>query len=116
MHVDWSRIRLCRSLERVCPADSTGRCNRFAEHLSGRMEAERLARPLVQLSRDRVELKLRETRDIHAFGHVLPEQPIRVLVASALPRALRIAEVDLDVSGHRELLVRGHLLASIPSQ
>jgi len=39
-------------------ADSTGRRNSFAEHLSGRMEAERLARPLVQLSRDGVELGL----------------------------------------------------------
>ncbi|MGJ7521708.1 DinB/UmuC family translesion DNA polymerase [Variovorax sp. LT1P1] len=39
-------------------ADSTGRCNTFAEHLSGCVEAERLARPLVQLSRDRVELQL----------------------------------------------------------
>jgi hypothetical protein len=27
--------------------DSTVRCNAFAEHLSGRMEAERFARPLV---------------------------------------------------------------------
>ncbi len=40
------------------PADSTGRCNRFAEHLSGRLEAERLARSLIQLSRDRIELML----------------------------------------------------------
>jgi len=39
-------------------ADSTGRCNTFAEHFSRCMEAERLARSLVQLSRDRVELKL----------------------------------------------------------
>ena len=80
------------------------------------MEAERLARPLVQLSRDRVELKLLETRDIHALGHVLPEQTIRVLVAFALPRALWITEVDLDVGGHGELLVRMHLRPSIPGQ
>lgn len=39
-------------------ADSTGRRNTFAESLSGRLEAERLARPLVQLSGDRVELVL----------------------------------------------------------
>ena len=38
--------------------DSTGQRNTFAEHLSGRVEAERLTRPLVQLSRDRVELEL----------------------------------------------------------
>ena len=38
--------------------DSTSQRNTFAEHLSGRVEAERLTRPLVQLSRDRVELEL----------------------------------------------------------
>lgn len=33
----------------------------------------------------------------------MPEQTIRVLVAAALPRALWITEVDLDVGGeHRE--------------
>jgi hypothetical protein len=31
----------------LCPADSTGQRNTFAEHLSGRVEAERLAWPLV---------------------------------------------------------------------
>ena len=61
-------------------ADSTGQRNRFAEHLSGRPEAERLARPLVQLSRDRVELQLGVARDVDALWHVLPEQPVRVLV------------------------------------
>jgi hypothetical protein len=39
-------------------ADSTGRCNTFAEHFSGCVEAQRLARPLIQLSRNGVELKL----------------------------------------------------------
>jgi hypothetical protein len=89
----------------VTAADSTGQRNRFAEHLSGRPEAERLARPLVQLSRDRVELQLGVVRDVDALWHVLPEQPVRVLVASTLQGALRVAEVDLDVRGQRELLV-----------
>jgi hypothetical protein len=39
-----------------------------------------------------------------------------VLVRSALPRAPRIAEVDLDVRGDRELLVRRHLQPAIPGQ
>jgi len=76
-------------------ADSTGQCNTFAEHLSGRVETESLAWPLVQLSRDRVELKLRIARDVDALRRVLPEQPIGIFVASALPEALRIAEVGL---------------------
>jgi len=51
-------ITRVRRLGQVGAADSTGRCNTFAEHLSGCMEAECLARPLIQLSRDRVELRL----------------------------------------------------------
>lgn len=39
-------------------ADSTGRCNTFAEHFSRCSEAKRLAWPLVQLSGDHIELRL----------------------------------------------------------
>ena len=106
-----------RILEQPLPtADSTGQCNTFAEHLSGRVETESLAWPLVQLSRDRVELKLRIARDVDALRHVLPEQPIGIFVASALPGALRIAEVDPYVSCHRESLVTMHLRTSVPGQ
>src|SRR6266404_1252777 len=71
-----------RCQRQQCRVDSTGQRNTFAEHLSGRVEAERLARPLVQLSRDRVELELRIARDIDTLRYVLPEQAIGVLVAS----------------------------------
>ena len=54
----WRRFIALRPQRRLCAADSTGRCNTFAEHLSGCVEAQRLARPLVQLSRNGVELKL----------------------------------------------------------
>ena len=37
-----------------------------------------------------------------------------VLVGSALPRLVWIAEVDLDAGGDRELRVVGHLLALVP--
>lgn len=97
-------------------AVSTGQCNTFAEHLSGCVETERFARPLVQLSCNCVELKLRVTRQVHALGQVLPEQPVGVLVAATLPGALRITEVDLYVGRHREFLVPVHLRATIPGQ
>jgi len=41
---------------------------------------------------------------IRFLGEVLPQQPIDVLIGTALPRALRIAEVDSDVSCQREPL------------
>ena len=39
-------------------ADSTGRRNRLTEHLGRRFKVEGLTRPLIQLSRNRVELDL----------------------------------------------------------
>jgi hypothetical protein len=33
--------------------------------------------------------------EVGAFGEVLAQQPVGVLVGGALPRALRVAEVDL---------------------
>ena len=80
------------------------------------MQAKRFAWPFVQVSCNRVELKLRVARQIHTLGQVLSKQSIRVLVAAALPWALRIAKVNLDVGDHRESLMPSHLFASIPSQ
>lgn len=96
--------------------DSTGRCSTFAEHLSRRLEAERFARPPIQLPRNRVELNPRETLEVHALWHMLSRQAICVRVASMLPWALRIAEIDWDVGGHGELLVSLHPRASALSQ
>lgn len=62
--------RLCGILDGIAPvfvnslkdrfaaADSTGGCNTFAEHFSRCMEAEGFSRPLVQLSRNCIELSL----------------------------------------------------------
>jgi len=97
-------------------ADSTGQRNILTEHLSRALEAKGLPWAFVPLSRNGVELDLRELGDINALGQVLPEQAIGVLVAAALPGAPRVAEVNLDVGDQSELLVRRHLLASVPGQ
>ena len=86
-------------------ADLTGQRNTFAEPLSGRLEAERLARPLVQWSGNRIELCLRVARYVDALRQVVPEQPIGILVAAPLPRALWVTKVDLDIGGQGESLV-----------
>ena len=39
------RVQQCEGRQPLAEADSTGRRNTFAESLSGRLEAERLARP-----------------------------------------------------------------------
>jgi len=53
---------------------------------------------------------------VRPFREVLSQQPVRVFVAAALPRALWITEVDFHIRGHREALVLGHLQATVPGQ
>src|SRR6476620_5461086 len=54
--------------------------------------------------------------EVGAFGKVLAQQPIGVLVAAALPWAVRIAEVDLYAGVKLEACMLGHFSALIPSQ
>src|SRR5690242_12719281 len=51
-----------------------------------------------------------------AFREVLAQQSVGVLVTAALPRASRVAEVNLDVGGDGEGFVIGHLLAAVPGE
>jgi hypothetical protein len=60
------------------------------------LPSEALARPGVELPGDGIELFLAEPGQIGARGHVLGEQSIGVLVDTALPRAMRIGEVNFD--------------------
>ena len=53
---------------------------------------------------------------VGASGEVLAQQPVGVLVGPALPRALRIAEVDRQAGLDPQLGVLGHLGALVPGQ
>jgi hypothetical protein len=50
------------------------------------------------------------------MGEVLSQQAIGVLVRAALPRTLRIAEVDLDLGGDGKCLVRRQFVPAVPGQ
>jgi hypothetical protein len=50
---------------------------------------------LVQLQRGPIQVRLRVGGQVGALREVLAEETVRVLIGSALPRTLRIAEVDL---------------------
>ena len=50
-----------------------------------------------ELSRDLVQPFLRVDREVGTLGEVLAQQAIGVLVRPALPRTLRIAEVDRGI-------------------
>jgi len=62
---------------------------------------------------DFVEMSLRMNRQVASFREVLSEQAVCVLVATSLPWAARVTEVDFDSSRHAELNVPGHFLAAI---
>ena len=64
---------------------------------------------LIQAQRDMVELRLRKTRQVVASREVLSQQQIGVFVRTALPGALRIAEVDLHIRSYRKVFVFCHL-------
>ena len=53
---------------------------------------------------------------VSAFWKVLTQQPIGVLVGAALPRTLRVAEVDLDARIDLETMMLRHFCSLIPGQ
>ena len=78
-------------------AGSTGRHNIGTKSLRWWVEVQRFLGTLIELTRHPVQLRPRDRRETESFGEVLPQQTVGVLVESALPRALWITEVDIDV-------------------
>ena len=97
-------------------AGSTGRCNSSRQSISGCLILQRLAWAGVEPLRDEIELRLRVWGKVGAARQILPQQAIGVLVRASLPRALRIAEVDLHVGGDGEPGMTGQLHAAIPRE
>jgi len=64
---------------------------------------------MIQAQRDMVELCLRIARQVSASREVLPQEQIGVFVLTTLPRALRIAELDLHIRSYRKVFVFCHL-------
>ena len=56
---------------------------------------------------------LRVHRQVGALRKVLSQQAIGVLVRSALPRALRIAKIDVDVGRQRKATMSRQFLAPL---
>jgi hypothetical protein len=105
-------------------ADSTGRRNTFVyilfeqpvECLCRRLPVERFAWPCVQGVGDSAQLFSAMTAEISALGKVLAKQTVGIFIAAALPRALRVAEVDFEASVDPKLSVLCHLDALISGQ
>ena len=85
-------------------ADSTGRRNTidnivFYQRVEGFRRCSPtkcFAGPCVQGMSDSAQFFGAMLAEVRPFGKVLPQQPVSVFVASTLPWALRVAEVDIE--------------------
>ena len=75
-----------------------------------------LTRSVVELPGDGVEVILGEPGQVSAFGQVLPQESIGVLVAAALPGAMRVGKENRHTGHIRQSLMLTHLLALVIGQ
>ncbi len=73
-----------------------------------------LARPPVQCRGHRREVFGAVHAEARSLWKAPPQQPVRVLVHAALPRAVRIAETHLDADGDPQLGMLAHLRPLVP--
>src|ERR1017187_6471619 len=81
---------------RYAPASSTGRCNTGVKSLRWGFKLQGLTWSFIELTRHFVQIGLRVHRQVGSLRKVLSQQTVGVLIGTALPRTLRIAEVNLD--------------------
>src|SRR5665811_1563414 len=102
-----------------CPlrvAGSTGRCNTGVKSLRWGFKLQGLTWSFIELTRHLIQISLRVHRQVGSLGKVLSQQTIGVLVGTALPRTLRIAEVNVDVGRQRKSSMIRKFLAPVPGQ
>src|SRR5215475_671701 len=94
---------------------SSGGCNEeLVEGFGGGVVAEGFAGAGVELVGDGVELVLGVGAQVGAFGQVVADQAVGVLVGAALPGRVGVGEVDGDAGGDGEGGVGFHLGAAVP--
>src|SRR5580704_3344047 len=101
---------------RFWTAGSTGRRNTGVKSLCWGFKLQGLTWSFVELTSHFVQMGLRMHRQVGALWKVLSQQAIGVLVRSALPRALRIAKIDVDVGCQRKATMSRQFLAPVPGQ
>ncbi len=90
-------------------AVSTVRRNTGSEFTRRSLKAQGFPRALIEAQGYFVEFGLRVLRQVGFLRKVLSQEPVRVFIGAALPRALWIAEVDVHLRGDGEALVTGQL-------
>jgi hypothetical protein len=72
--------------------------------------------PVVEFVGDVADLLVGGLAQVGSLGEVLPQEPVGVLVAAALPGRVRVGEVDADASGGLDAFVMEQLVALVPGQ
>ena len=118
-------IKRARELQSmVNRAGSTGRRNTFSltglqalvQSFGGSSPSEGLAGPCIERVSNNCEYVRTVCAQIGSFREVLSKQSIGVLVRSALPRAVRFAEVDGKAGCDPQIRMPGHLCSLVPGQ
>src|ERR1700687_5993601 len=120
----WLHRPMLQNVKKLLPtrsrpnlaAGSTGRRNTCAKSLCWGFKLKGLSWPFVELTSHFVQIGLRVHRQVGALGKVLSQQTIGVLIRPALPRALRIAKVTVDVGRQRKSSMVRKFLAPVPGQ
>ena len=81
----------------------------LVEGFGGGLPVEGLSGPAVECCGDRVEVASGVSGEVCAFGEVLAQQAVGVLVGAALPGAVGVTEVDVEAGIDSQLGVLGHL-------
>src|SRR5271154_1058496 len=92
---------------------SRGKFKHAGEDFERRVECMCGTRPAVETIGHGVEVILTVDREVSALGQILAQQAVGVLAGTALPGAVRVAEVDLHACRGAEFLVPRHLLALV---
>src|SRR5918995_6930674 len=96
-------------------AGSSGVRKELGELVRWFHEPEGLAGSVVEAAGEAGEVIGGVDAQVRAFGHVLAQQAVGVLIRAALPGTVRVTEVDGDAGVDGEGGVAGHLLALVPS-
>jgi CheY-like chemotaxis protein len=115
-HPGQGTVEMCKGLNAACIAGSTGRRNTGAKSLCWGFKLQGLTWPFVELTSHFVQIGLRVQRQVGALWKVLSQQAIGVLIRPALPRALRIAKINVDVGRQRKSSMIRKFLAPVPGQ
>src|SRR6267154_562805 len=98
------------------PAGSTGRRNTGIKSLCWSFVFQSLTWPFVELTGYFIQIRLRVRGQVSSFRKILSQQTIGVLIRTALPRALRIAKIYVDLGRQRKATVIRKFLSPVPGQ